>query len=294
MKTYLALDVGGTEIKSFIFREDGALLDGPHFYKALSDRSAVVIQENFRCIIQNRLNLMKEQGNPVSGIGFAFPGPFDYEKGICLMKGLGKYDSLYGMPIKEMLSSQFPDIPLAFANDADLFGLGEYHFGVQDKVDRVFYLCIGTGIGSCFIEHGQLVKYREDVPEEGWIFKTPCQDSIADEYLSVSGLMRMAAQEPQLLSYRTGKELAEAAYSGIVEAKEVFQRFGMLFTETVIPFAERFQAERLVVGGQIALSFSLFGKELLKACEQRKILLDLCPDSTLYAGKGTIRLFPQE
>ena len=33
----------------------------------------------------------------------AFPGPFDYEQGISLMKGLNKYDQIYGMKIPQEL-----------------------------------------------------------------------------------------------------------------------------------------------------------------------------------------------
>src|SRR5215207_3029952 len=30
-------------------------------------------------------------------LGLAMPGPFDYENGICLIKGLDKYEHLYGL-----------------------------------------------------------------------------------------------------------------------------------------------------------------------------------------------------
>ena len=35
----------------------------------------------------------------VKGIGFAMPGPFDYVKGISYIKGVAKYENLYGVNV---------------------------------------------------------------------------------------------------------------------------------------------------------------------------------------------------
>ena len=37
------------------------------------------------------------------GIGFAMPGPFDYAAGVSLIKGVEKYDSLYGINVGDEL-----------------------------------------------------------------------------------------------------------------------------------------------------------------------------------------------
>lgn len=42
----------------------------------------------------------------MKGIRLAFPGPFDYEQGICLMKGLDKYDRLYGINLRQVFSER--------------------------------------------------------------------------------------------------------------------------------------------------------------------------------------------
>lgn len=291
MKTILALDVGGTEIKSCIYRENGEALGVPRHTPAKSQLSAEEIEKNFCSIIQAELDTAEHLGEQISDAGLAFPGPFDYENGICLMQGIGKYDSLYKVNVHSMLKRQFPALNFAFANDADLFGLGEYFFSGKTQPSRVFYLCIGTGIGSCFIEDGKLIKEWEDVPEHGWIYHTPCRDGIADQYLSCSALLRMAQKEQGLAAFQDGKALSQAAMDGNTAAQKVFSEFGKLFTETVMPFAYRFQAGRIVIGGQIAHSFPLFGDTLARAAKENKIKLDTCPNSSEYASKGVIRLF---
>ena len=44
---------------------------------------------------------MKIPVNEVKAIGIAIPGPFDYVNGICLIKGVAKYENLYGFNIAD-------------------------------------------------------------------------------------------------------------------------------------------------------------------------------------------------
>jgi glucokinase len=43
---------------------------------------------------------------PQVRIGISMPGPFDYENGICLIKGQNKYEALYGLYIKGLLADK--------------------------------------------------------------------------------------------------------------------------------------------------------------------------------------------
>src|ERR1044072_9863434 len=43
---------------------------------------------------------------PVTRVGFAMPGPFDYPNGICLIKGFDKYEALYGLSIRQELAAR--------------------------------------------------------------------------------------------------------------------------------------------------------------------------------------------
>ena len=44
------------------------------------------------------------QFETVKGIGFAMPGPFDYVKGICYIRGVAKYENLYGINVGEAIA----------------------------------------------------------------------------------------------------------------------------------------------------------------------------------------------
>ena len=72
--------------------------------------------------------LTKIPANEVKGIGFAMPGPFDYVNGICLIKGVAKYENLYGFNIGDAIVSSLDvaeNIDARFMNDASSFAVGE-------------------------------------------------------------------------------------------------------------------------------------------------------------------------
>ena len=80
---YLCLDVGGTEIKAAPVDAGGALLQPLRHFPARSHQSAPTLLDHFASVLQEI-----SPGQAISGIRLAFPGPFDYEAGICLLQGL--------------------------------------------------------------------------------------------------------------------------------------------------------------------------------------------------------------
>lgn len=91
---------------------------------------------------------------PAGCIGF--PGPFDYDRGICLLKGIGKYDALYGLNFRHLLEGNF-SLPFYFFNDAALFVAGACNLTEAKRFQKVFGVCLGTGIGSAFYDRPRLI-----------------------------------------------------------------------------------------------------------------------------------------
>lgn len=288
MNCCLSADFGGTEIKTRILSENGEFLSLVRHFPSNAKADEQTLLSHIQTVLETAI---ADAPAPLTRAGLAFPGPFDYENGIPLMQGINKYDALYGKNLRAFLEQAFPSVSFRFANDADLFGLGEYHFCGEPREARVMYICIGTGLGSCFIENGALIKNREDVPPCGWIFAEPFDGDIIDCMVSGSALLRMMREVPELYSLSDVRAAAEAAFSGNAAAIRLFERFGSRLARAVTPFLEQFGAQRLVAGGQIVKSFSLFGNELENACAARGIALSLCPASADYAMKGALRLF---
>jgi len=265
----LALDVGGTQIKA------AAVVDGSIDEQTVShceSRAGLGAEAIIAHFAEIAAGIARRSGGellPIGGIGLAFPGPFDYENGISRIQGLGKFESLYGLPVGELLSEAVRThrelagrIPSAFKikfeNDAALFGLGEAGYGEAHGCQRAVCLTIGTGLGSCFLEDGRLVKHRGDVPDQGWLYSVPFQGTIADDWISKRGVLQLALEaglKPEGLDVR---DYATMALSGDRHAAALFEAFGGRMAEILAPSFRAFAPDRIVIGGQISKSGSLF------------------------------------
>lgn len=62
-----------------------------------------------------------------------------------------------GIPFKQELG-RMVNRPIVLFDDAHLAALGEYYFGLNQSVDNLLYITIGTGIGGALIVEGKLFK----------------------------------------------------------------------------------------------------------------------------------------
>jgi len=268
MGFYAALDVGGSSIKSACVGEDGRIISEKYETPSRSGESA---DDIFGALAESLSKLPYRQA---LGVAVGFPGPFDYERGISLMNGIGKFDAIYGERVTDHLAKRLDALPeMRYANDASLYALGEAVFGEGRGYSRVFAVCIGTGIGSGFCSDGKLVTSGEDVPENGWIYNTPCLDGIADEYASAAGIRRAMRALPELDGFPDVKELADAARNGNESARAVFDRFSLILSDILLPYAKRFCADVVVLGGNVSRNADLFASPLAPSLERENIKL---------------------
>lgn len=151
---YLCLDVGGTEIKAAPVDRSGNILQTIRHFPSRAKEPADVLLAHFSGIFE----AIRLKERAVSGLRIAFPGPFDYQKGVCLLQGLDKYDALYQVDLRRAFSQRTRIAPeeILFSNDASAFALGEMAFGQARDACRTLFVCIGTGCGSAFGTNGRL------------------------------------------------------------------------------------------------------------------------------------------
>ena len=204
--------------------------------------------------------LSKVPAEKVKGIGFAMPGPFDYVKGISYIRGVTKYENLYGINITDAISSSLEgsdDFLIRFMNDASSFAVGEAWAGSAAKVNRSLAITLGTGFGSAFVSNRIPIVDGDEVPKLGCIYHIPYKEGIADDYFSTRWFTGQYKKE-------TGKEL-----SGVRELAEIagtdktaldlFTNFGTRLAVFLAPYLINFKAEMLVIGGNISHAYNLFG-----------------------------------
>ena len=148
---YLCADVGGTQIKAAVLEETGEPAGDIERFEARSGLPRDALLGHLAGCLASAAG----KGG-VRGVRLAMPGPFDYENGICLIDGLGKYAALYGTDLRAELGTRLRGAlgaaaeDIRFINDVAAFALGELRFGCARGTERAVFICIGTGCGSAF------------------------------------------------------------------------------------------------------------------------------------------------
>lgn len=286
----IVLDVGGTQIKAAALDEHASLLWEIQSFPTLAQSSQEVIWgQLIRAISAPVESLVSARGLP-QGVAMTFPGPFVFEEGVSLMRGLRKFDAIYGMSVPKALRERLSPwkletVPLLFLHDMEAFALGMCRHTEAGRHERVMYLCIGTGAGSAFTENRQVLKGEiPGLPYNGWIYRTPMLGQTIDDIISARGLEALAeglCHEPL-----DGAALSQRAARGDPLALAAWRAFGERVARAVMPFLEAFQAQALVLGGQITKGHPYFGAQVEAACQAREVRLYYCADTSFRAMQG--------
>lgn len=270
----IGVDIGGTHITcAALDIQHGRLLEETRARATYShEASAETILQSWAQALNETLSLVDT--TQLAGIGFAIPGPFDYRNGVSQMEH--KFKNLFGLHIPTALNPllQMPkDLTMRFLNDASSFAVGEAWVGEGQGFQKVVAITLGTGFGSAFADHGVPVVSGASVPKEGCLWHLPFKDGIADDYIST----RWFIQEYQKLTGETVpgvKELIERTDSDAI-ARDLFVQFGQNLAECLAVPLQNFEAEVLVIGGNIAHALPLFGDAFRAGLEKSGVSIKI-------------------
>ncbi len=286
----IGADIGGSHITTAaIDLKSGRILRETITERAVNNQaSASTIIEIWADALSGALSKVPNQS--VKGIGFAMPGPFDYVKGICYIKGVAKYENLYGFNISDAIATSLEvsdDFLIRFMNDASSFAVGEAWAGSAKNVTRSLSITLGTGFGSAFIADRIPIVDGPLVPRIGCVYHLPYRDGIADDYFSTRGLLGRYKRA-------TGKELSGVKELAVLVSTdpvvpELFRDLGENLGIFLAPWLKGFEAEILVIGGNISHAYKLFGKyfeQSLKEqnCNCKVALSELKEDAALLGS----------
>jgi len=290
---FIGVDIGGSHIScAGIDPVEGKIIRDTVVERPVNNKgTAGEITGSWAAAIA--VTLDKAGHRNLKGIGFAMPGPFDYVKGICLIKGVPKYENLYGTDIGKAVSSALSlpaDMPVRFMNDASSFAVGEAWTGKAAGSSRSVAITLGTGFGSAFIADKIPVVRGGNVPELGCVYHIAYGDGIADDYFSTRWFIDRYRQ----ISGKEAGGVKEIAGAAVYDkgVKNIFTEFGTSLALFLSPFLIKFDAEVLVLGGNISRAYDLFGKEFenelkKQGCNTTAFLSELREDAALL---GSARL----
>lgn len=288
----IGVDIGGSHIACCAVEPDAGNIIGERVVDVAVDSKAGK-SEIFEAWSQAIRAVVADRNDaPPAGIGFAMPGPFDYQTGIASFSGNDKYESLHGVNVAEEFAASLGfAAPLRFINDATAFAVGSAWRGAGQAYERLIAVTLGTGFGSAFIDNGLPVVSGDRVPEHGCVWHLPFKEGIADDYISTRWVTGQYAE-------RTGnsidgvKGIAEQAENN-AEVRAIFEEFGNNLGEILGPWIDQFDAQALIFGGNVAGAMDLFGPALRDSLAARasSAAAEVCPLRDRAALVGAARLF---
>ncbi|WP_026818495.1 ROK family protein [Arthrobacter castelli] len=201
------------------------------------------------------------------GLTVAIPGPFDYERGVGEYRDVGKFESLAGFDLRTELSDRLnlDGNSIAFINDAEAFGIGEYALGAASGYRRAVCITLGTGVGSVFLDNGLPVRTGTEVPPHGTAHRLEYRGRPLEETVSrraVRAAYTAAVSPDRKDGDADVHEIASLAHSGDPTAVRVLETAFAGLGEALGAYVHAFGAGVLVVGGSVARSWDLVAPAL--------------------------------
>lgn len=255
--TIAALDVGGTSIKSGVVRfgvgDELPTVDlGPSMPTLAQSPDADTIVARLAEMVDHALRV-----DPAAeGLAIAICGPFDIERGVSMMRGVHKFEAIFGLDLRRefVRRTSIGERPIRFARDAESAGTGEALAGAGLGVQRLLMITLGTGLGACVLVDARPVPTlvagtSQTVIEIDHTGMRETPWGRADDVLSARGLadrlglpidgLRMAVADP-----------ANA---------DVVADHGTRLGTFLQPLVSDFDVDLVVIGGAVSAEFERFG-----------------------------------
>lgn len=264
MKHVVAVDIGGTDIKSALVNERFEVLATKSTPTPKPDPSGLHTLEVVAQLIEDFA-----EAHPVSAVGLGVLGVFDDEGGICRWSGNLQWRDF---PIRDLLQARL-GIPVAAGHDIRTAGLAEARDGAAAGYGNSIFIAIGTGIAASLVIDGAIRSSGGFAGEIGHVDvngKFPCVCGrvgcleAASSALSISTAYNIAAGTKGVSAEAVAKLVGdddEVATEIWNDAMQALARASEMLITILAP-------EAIVFGGGLAKSGDLLLNPVSKALDQ--------------------------
>ena len=168
MSYVVAVDVGGTEIKSALVDSDFNVIATATAPTPKADKTGVETVKAIAAIVGE----FAQQQN-IAAVGLVVPGALDEPAGTSRWSGNLQWNNL---PIRDLLHAAI-NIPVAFSHDVRTAALAEMRNGAAKGARNAIFIPVGTGIAAALIIDGEIRSAEGFAGEIGHIDvngKYPC------------------------------------------------------------------------------------------------------------------------
>ena len=249
----LALDLGGTQLRTAVVQPDGRLL-GRHSEPTSHADAETVVAACVRALRASLATADVESSTlvvPVA-IGISAPGPLDPNKGE-LIDPPNLDRSLWNFPLAPRIGQEF-DLPAVLERDTQVAILAEGDFGAARGLTDYVYLTVSTGIGGAVVSDGRLMRGPDGLAGE-----------LGHLTIDIDGPVCGCGARGHLEAIASGTGIAKAMGvgeaslvaaledAGDARAAEVMKRARQAFAAAVVSIVDIFNPQRIIVGGGVAM-----------------------------------------
>ncbi|PID86780.1 MAG: sugar kinase [Chloroflexi bacterium] len=268
----LALDFGGTKLSAAVAAVTELEQDSPHWLA----RERVFSPEDgaAQFDIETMIALGKQllSGERPFAVGVSFGGPVDYHAGIVRLSH--HVPGWENIPLRDMLTEEFA-APVQVDNDANVAALGEWRFGAGRGVDSLFYVTVSTGVGGGWVLNGRC--WRGHAGMAGEIGHTVVEPNGPVCLCGKRGCVERLASGPYMAQdfmalhpdmEVTGKELAELAVNGHVDAERILLRGAKALGVGIGNAANLLNPQQFILGGGVTKSGEKWWQTVRQAAQE--------------------------
>jgi len=264
----LAVDIGGTKVAAGLVDSHGELLLNTRTPMVAKDTAEQGLQAVFHAIdkvLHHRL------AKKVRAIGVSVPGWVDSQKGILV--GAANLPCWKNYPLAKNISRHYK-FPVKLGNDGNTAALAEAAWGAGKSYKNIFYVTLGTGIGTGIILNRRLYDGRTGAASEGGHVtidfrgpECPCgKRGCIEIYASGPAIARRARQRlseqatrsailqlaNNSLDHVSTEIVSKAAKSGDSLAREVLEESADHLSIWLGNMIDLLEPDIIVIGGGIA------------------------------------------
>jgi len=263
MKTYIAVDIGGTQLRAALYPETGIV---PINHKRIPTRGKDSAFDRLVGLIREIL----PEDDQVVGLAAGAPGAIDPKTGTIFYAP--NISDWVNFPLKKMLSEEI-GLPVSVGNDANMAALGEWKFGAGQGYHDLLYLTISTGIGGGVILDDKLLLGHQGLATElGHTVITPdgprcgcgqyghleafCSGTAISNYVCE----QLSAGKSSILAGNkkpSAREITEAARQGDDLSLKALERAGFYLGIGLANFLHTFNPSIVVLGGGVTQAGNL-------------------------------------
>ena len=243
MNTYLAFDIGGTQIKYGIVDEKGVIVS--QYWES----TPKTLDELLSFIEQKT-----QEYDGLEGVAVSSPGSVG---GDGIIYGSSALPYLHGPNIKQLITKRVKPLSMYIENDANCAAYAELWQGAAKRKKNVLVMVIGTGIGGAIIQNGALHKGANlHGGDFGYMLLTTdvkSSDDVWSRIASTAALVKKVAMakgvSPESL---TGEEIFKQSEKGDLICEKAVDDWYHLLAIGIYNMQYIYDPEVILVGGGIS------------------------------------------